>query len=78
MLPEDNHHCSSQDTSLVLLLRHAAFLRQDDHLERTWSYGKGPEDTATASSRCEGMVISLSGAGDTAKSPGPDTGILKD
>ena len=77
MLSEDNHHRSSQDISLVLLLYHAAFLRQDDQQECTWSYSKGLEDMATASSHHEGMVIPLSGACDSAKSPGPDTGILK-
>lgn len=77
-LSEDNHHRSSQGISLVLLLYHDAFLRQDDQQECTWSYSEGLEDLATACSCREGMVIPLSGAGDSAKSPGPNTSILKD
>lgn len=77
-LSEDNHYCSSQDIGLVLVLYHAEFLRQDDQQECTWSYSKGFEDMATASSCHEGTVIPFSGAGDSAKSPGSDTGDLKD
>lgn len=76
VLSEDSHHHSLQDISL--LLYHAVLLREDYQQERTWGYSKHLEDMATASSHHEGMVIPLSGAGDSTKSPGPDIGILKD
>lgn len=61
---------SAAHRTSALLLFHAAFLRQNIQQECVWSYSKGFEDMATASSCCEGMADPLSPAGDNAKFPG--------